>query len=77
MFIVVGSWKVLRIGLLKNALRRLRNSAPRLDFYKYKHEDCTNFDNGKCGAAHFTNLNPKETACPHFNPKQKTEVEKN
>jgi hypothetical protein len=42
-----------------------------MDFYKYKHEDCENFDNGKCKAAHFTNLNPKETACPHFKPKQK------
>ncbi len=72
--IVVDLRKVLRMGLLKNALRRLRNSAPRMDFYKYKHEDCTNFDNGKCKVAHFINLNPKETACPHFNPKQKTEV---
>ena len=61
--------KVLRIDFLRNALRRLRNSAPRMDFYKYKHEDCKNSDNGKCRAAHFTNLNPKETACPHFKPK--------
>ena len=61
-----------KIGFLRNALQRLRNSAPRMDFYKYKHEDCENFDNGKCKAAHFTNLDPKETACPHFKPKQKS-----
>ena len=47
-----------------------------MDFYKYKHEDCKNFDNGKCRAAHFTNLNPKKTACPHFKPKQKTGTDK-
>jgi hypothetical protein len=47
-----------------------------MDFYKYKHEDCKNFDNGKCRAAHFTNLNPKETACPHFKPKQKKGTDK-
>jgi hypothetical protein len=47
-----------------------------MDWYKHKHGDCENFDNGKCKAAHFTNLNPKETACPHFKPKQKAEVEK-
>ena len=64
-----------RIGLLRNALRRLRDSAPRMDFYKYKHGDCANFDNGTCKLAHFTNLNPKETACPHFKAKQKAEVE--
>jgi hypothetical protein len=48
-----------------------------MDFYKHKHEDCENFDNGKCKAAHFfTNLNPKETACPHFKPKQKADANK-
>jgi hypothetical protein len=62
---------VQKIGFLRNALQRLRNSAPKMDFYKYKHEDCENFDNRKCKAAHFTNLDPKETACPHFKPKQK------
>ena len=66
----------MRIGLLGNALQRLRSIAPRMDFYKYKHEDCQNFDNGKCKLAHFTNLNPKETACPHFKAKQKPENEK-
>jgi hypothetical protein len=62
--------------VLKNALQKLRNSAPKMDFYKYKHKDCENFDDGKCKAAHFTNLNPEETACPHVKPKQKAEVEK-
>ena len=61
------------MGLLKNALHRLRSSAPRMDFYKHKHGECANFDNGKCKAAHFTNLNPNETACPHFKPKQEEE----
>jgi hypothetical protein len=61
---------------LRNALRRIRNSTPRMDWYKHKHGDCENFDNGKCKAAHFTNLNPEETACPHFKPKQKAEAEK-
>jgi hypothetical protein len=63
------------MGLLKNALRKLQNSAPTRDFYKHKHGECANFDNGKCKAAHFTNLNPKETACPHFKAKQKAENE--
>jgi hypothetical protein len=59
---------------LKKGLRRLRSGAPKLDFYKHKHEECANFDNGACKAAHFTNVNPKETACPHFKAKQKAEV---
>jgi hypothetical protein len=46
-----------------------------MDWYKHKHGDCENFDNGKCRAAHFTNLKPEGTACPHFKPKQKAEVE--
>ncbi len=54
-------------------LKRLKNSAPKVDFYKYHHGDCANFDNGTCKVAHFTNVNPKETACPHFKAKQKIE----
>jgi hypothetical protein len=61
------------MGLLKNVLLRLRSSAPRMDFYKFKHGDCANFDNGTCRVAHFTNVNPNETACPHFKAKQKAE----
>jgi hypothetical protein len=64
--------EVLRISSLRKALRRLQSSAPKLDFYKHKHGECSNYDNGKCKAAHFTNINPKETACPHFKEKQKT-----
>jgi len=47
-----------------------------MDWYKHKHEDCKNFDDGKCKAAHFTNLDPKGTACPHFKLKQKTDADK-
>jgi hypothetical protein len=61
------------ISVFGNALRRLRSGVPRMDFYKYKHEDCDNFDNGTCKFFHFTNLNPKESACPHFKPKEKLE----
>jgi|WetSurSiteA1Bulk_404760.scaffolds.fasta_scaffold336735_1 hypothetical protein len=58
------------MSLLKKALRWLQNSAPRRDFYKHKHEECENFDRGTCKVAHFTNLQPKETACPHFKSKK-------
>jgi hypothetical protein len=57
----------------RKGLRRLQNAAPKLDFYKYKHGDCANFDNGSCRAARFTNLKAEETACPHFKAKQKPE----
>jgi hypothetical protein len=46
-----------------------------MDFYKNKHEDCSNFDNGTCKYFHFTNVDPTETACPHFKSKKKAEVE--
>jgi hypothetical protein len=52
-------------------LQKLRSAAPRMDFYKHKHEDCGNYDNGTCKVFHFKNLNPKESACPHFKPKKK------
>ena len=64
------SGKAQKIGLLKNAMKRLKNSAPRMDFYKHKHGECANFDHGRCKAAGFTNINPKETACPHFKPRE-------
>lgn len=41
----------------------------KLNFYKHKHGECQNFDNGTCKVAHFTNLKADETACPHFKPK--------
>jgi len=46
----------------------------KLNFYKHKHGECQNFDNGTCRVAHFTNLKADETACPHFKPKQKTQT---
>jgi hypothetical protein len=48
-----------------------------MDFLKNKHEDCANFENGTCRFFHFTNLDPKESACPHFKAKKKAEVETN
>ena len=66
-----------RISLLRNALRRLRRGVPKMDFLKNKHEDCANFENGTCRFFHFTNLDPKESACPHFKAKKKAEVETN
>ena len=59
------------MSLLKNALRRMRRGVPRLDFLKNKHEDCDNFNEGTCRVFHFTNLDPKGSACPHFKAKKK------
>lgn len=42
-----------------------------MDFMKNKHEDCANFDNGTCRVFHFTNLDAKGSACPHFKAKDK------
>jgi hypothetical protein len=46
-----------------------------MDFMKNKYEDCANFDNGTCRFFHFTNLDPKGQACPHFKAKKKAEDE--
>lgn len=62
--------KVWRISLLN----RLRYKIPKMDFMKKKHEDCANFDKGTCRFFHFTNVDPKGSACPHFKAKKK-EVE--
>ncbi|MCW4005159.1 MAG: hypothetical protein NWF04_00965 [Candidatus Bathyarchaeota archaeon] len=64
------------MGFLKNALQRVRSSAPKMDFYKHKHGECENFDNGRCKAAGFTNLDANGTACPHFKPKQQQTADK-
>jgi hypothetical protein len=53
----------------------MRRGVPRMDFYKNKHEDCANFDNGTCRFFHFTNVDPKGSACPHFKAKKKPEIE--
>jgi hypothetical protein len=63
------------MNLLKNALRWMRRGVPRLDFLKNKHKDCANFDGGTCRVFHFTNVDPKGSACPHFKTKKKTDVE--
>ena len=65
------------MSLLKNALQRMRRGVPRMDFLKNKHEDCANFDEGTCRVFHFTNVEPKGSACPHFKAKKKTDVETN
>jgi len=64
------------MGLLEKALKRLRRAVPKMDFIKNKHEDCANFDNGHCKFFHFTNLDPKGQACPHFKAKKLEETEK-
>jgi hypothetical protein len=61
--------KVSRMGLLE----RIKRGLPKMDFMNHKHEDCANFDNGTCKFWHFTNLDPKGQACPHFKPKNKNE----
>jgi hypothetical protein len=63
-----------KMSFLKNAIRRLRRGVPKMDFLKKKHEDCANFDNGTCRFFHFTNVDPKGSACPHFKAKKKAEI---
>ncbi|HTY74014.1 MAG TPA: hypothetical protein VMD05_00420 [Candidatus Nanoarchaeia archaeon] len=54
-----------------NITKRFRNAFPKMDFMKNKHEACANFDDGSCRVFHFTNLDPKGSACPHFKAKDK------
>jgi len=56
---------------MRDITRRLRSALPKMDFMKSKHEACANFDNGTCRVFHFTNLDPKGSACPHFKAKEK------
>jgi hypothetical protein len=58
------------MGFLGKALKKLRRGLPKMDFLNKKHEDCANFDNGNCKFFHFTNLDPKGQACPHFKAKK-------
>jgi hypothetical protein len=51
-------------------MRRLRCMIPKMDFLEKKHEDCDNFGKGNCKFFHFTNVDPKGLACPHFKTKQ-------
>ena len=68
--------KVPRMKFLRDVIRRLRRMFPAMDFMKNKHEDCVNFENGRCKIFHVAR-DPKETACPHFKAKKekKTETE--
>ena len=75
MIVIEHILKVSRMGLLGNALKRIRRGFPKMDFMKNKHEDCANFDNGTCKVFHFTNLDPKGQACPHFKAKKNTKTE--
>jgi hypothetical protein len=59
-----------RMNFLQRIMQRLRPKFPTMDFLKNKHEDCLNFENGRCNFYHIT-LNPKGNACPHFKPKKK------
>jgi hypothetical protein len=65
------------MGLLGKALERFRRRIPKMDFLNKKHEDCANFDNGSCKFFHFTNLDPKGQACPHFKAKNSEENKNN
>jgi hypothetical protein len=47
-----------------------------MNFMKNKHEDCANFESGHCKIYHFTNLDPKGSACPHFKARKKKTEEK-
>jgi hypothetical protein len=62
------------MNFLRDVILKLRRFA-KMDFMKNKHEDCANFDNGTCKFFHFTNLDPKGQACPHFKAKKKIESE--
>lgn len=61
---------MLRISLLRGAMDWLRRRFLKIVFLKSKHEDCANFDNGNCRFFHFTNVDPKGSACPHFKAKK-------
>jgi len=62
--------KVPRMNLLLGVMRLLRRRFPVMDFMKNKHEDCVNFENGRCKFYHIA-VNPKGSACPHFTAKNK------
>jgi protein-S-isoprenylcysteine O-methyltransferase Ste14 len=62
--------KVPRMNLLLGVMRLLRRRFPVMDFMKNKHENCVNFENGRCKFYHIA-VNPKSSACPHFKAKNK------
>jgi hypothetical protein len=57
------------MNLLRRIIRRL-HKLPTTDFMKHKHEECANFENGRCKFYHIA-VNPKGNACPHFKAKNK------
>jgi|GEM_PF-2468341 len=58
------------MNLLQRIKKRLQGKFPTTDFMKHKHEECANFENGRCKFYHIT-VNPKGNACPHFKAKTK------
>jgi hypothetical protein len=60
---------------LQRIMKQLRRKFPTTDFMKHKHEECANFENGRCKFYHIT-VNPKGNACPHFKDKKKTQEPK-
>jgi protein-S-isoprenylcysteine O-methyltransferase Ste14 len=62
--------KVPRMNLLLGVMRRLWRKFPTADFMEHKHEECANFENGRCKFYHIT-VNPNGSACPHFKDKKK------
>lgn len=67
--------EVSNVSLLSNALKKLRIGVPKMEFMKSKHESCANLDDGSCRVFHFTNLDPKGAACPHFKAKKQANAE--
>lgn len=62
-----------RMNVMQKIMQKLR---ARADFMKHKHEECANFENGRCKFYHIK-VNPKATACPHFKlKKEKAETKK-
>jgi hypothetical protein len=64
------------VGLLGKVRNKVRRGF-KMDFMKHKHVECANFDYGACKFWHFTNLDPKGQACPHFKPKNNIENNEN
>jgi hypothetical protein len=64
--------KAPRMNVMQRIMQKLR---ARADFMKHKHEECANFENGRCKFYHIT-VNPKGNACPHFKDKKKKQEPK-
>jgi len=63
------------VGSLWNALHKWRRRVPKGDFSKNKHQDCIYYYYGVCKFFHFTDVDPKGSACPNFEAKKKTETQ--